>query len=86
MRVLLIPYLIAAALFSQLASANIMSQKTDKGEISKQDAVVLAKKTINGKTLKITEKTNYYTVRILKSDGHVVDLQVNKKTGEVKKE
>lgn len=63
-----------------------MSQKTDNVEISKQDAVILAKKTINGKTLKITEKTDYYTVRILKSDGHVVDLQVNKKTGEVKKE
>ena len=44
----------------------------NKIEINKKQAVELAK--------------NIYTVRILKSDGHVVDVHVNKKTGEVKKD
>jgi len=57
-----------------------------KVEISKKQAVVIAKKLEDGKTLKITDQNDIYTVRILKSNGHVVDVHVNKKTGEVKKD
>ncbi|KTF18029.1 PepSY domain-containing protein [Pseudoalteromonas sp. H105] len=59
---------------------------TKKAEISKKQAVVIAKKLENGKTLKITDQNDIYTVRILKNNGHVVDVHVNKKTGEVKKD
>ena len=58
----------------------------NKIEINKKQAVELAKKIEDGKTLKITVLNDIYTVRILKSDGHVVDVHVNKKTGEVKKD
>ena len=71
---------------SFLKSSSKVTKAVKKTEISKKKAVILAKKTIGGKTLKITEKTDFYTVRILKSDGHVVDLHINKKTGEVKKD
>lgn len=86
MRVLLILNVIAIVCLSNLAHANNTSNKTDKVEISKKKAVILAKQNTDGTTLKITEETLFYTVRILKADGHVVDLKINKKTGEVKKD
>jgi hypothetical protein len=86
MRVLLSLSLIAYISFANFAQANTTTIKTANMEVSKKKAVVLAKQTIGGKTLKISEKIDFYTVRILKSDGHVVDLIVNKKTGEVKKD
>ncbi|GAB0109535.1 hypothetical protein [Pseudoalteromonas distincta] len=86
MRVLLSLSLITCISFSNFIKANQTDENTVNIEVSKKKAVVLAKKTIGGKTLKITEKANFYTVRILKSDGHVVDLHINKKTGEVKKD
>ena len=55
-------------------------------EVSKKQAVLIAKKAEDGRTLKITEQEKVYTVRILKTNGHVVDIHVNKKTGEVKKD
>ncbi|MBB1385700.1 hypothetical protein H5119_09125 [Pseudoalteromonas sp. SG45-5] len=85
MRVLLSLCFIASASVSNFAQATT-AEKTSHAEVDKKKAVILAKQTIDGKTLKITEKTDFYTVRILKSDGHVVDLHINKKTGEVKKD
>ncbi|WP_372761508.1 PepSY domain-containing protein [Pseudoalteromonas sp.] len=72
--------------FANPLQTNTLVTKAGKTEISKKKAVTLAKQTTDGKTLKITERINFYTVRILKTDGHVVDLKINKKTGEVKKD
>lgn len=74
--------------FTQATTTAIQvnSGKINNDEVNKKKAVILAKQEIGGKTLKITEKIDFYTVRILKSDGHVVDLHINKKTGEVKKD
>jgi len=85
MRVLLSLGFIACVSLANFAQAATAIQASH-AEVDKKKAVILAKKTIGGKTLKITEKTDFYTVRILKSDGHVVDLHINKKTGEVKKD
>ncbi|GAA60358.1 hypothetical protein P20652_2224 [Pseudoalteromonas sp. BSi20652] len=85
MRVLSSLGFIACVSFANFAQAATATQAS-YAEVDKKKAVILAKKTIGGKTLKITEKTDFYTVRILKSDGHVVDLHINKKTGEVKKD
>lgn len=74
-------------LFLSVCSTNSQAApQSNKTEINKKQAVELAKKTEDGKTLKITVLNDIYTVRILKSDGHVVDVHVNKKTGEVKKD
>ncbi|ALQ08397.1 MULTISPECIES: PepSY domain-containing protein [Pseudoalteromonas] len=87
MRILLSLTFIACTSFASFSQVNTTATNpTAKAEVSKKKAVILAKKTINGKTLKISEQTDFYTVRILKSDGHVVDLHINKKTGEVKKD
>ena len=86
MRVLLTLNLIAVFCLANVAHANNTNSTPDKIEISKKKAVILAKQTTDGTTLKISEETQSYTVRILKADGHVVDLKINKKTGEVKKD
>ena len=87
MRVLLTLGLIACISVSGAVHASsTVTKAVKKTEISKKKAVILAKAETDGKTLKITEQAKFYTVRILKSDGHVVDLHINKKTGEVKKD
>lgn len=86
MRVLLTLNLIAVFCLANVAHANNTNSTPDKIEISKKKAVILAKQTTDGTTLKISEETQFYTIRILKADGHVVDLKINKKTGEVKKD
>ena len=86
MRVLLTLNLIAVFCLANVAHANNTNSTPDKIEISKKKAVILAKQTTDGTTLKISEETQFSTVRILKADGHVVDLKINKKTGEVKKD
>lgn len=62
------------------------ADKDTKQAISKKQAVELALADFDGKTLKISERGNYYIVRILQSNGRIVDLKVNKQTGEVKKD
>ncbi len=79
MRVLLTLNLIAVFCLANVAHANNTNSTPDKIEISKKKAVILAKQTTDGTTLKISEETQFYTVRILKADGHVVDLKINKK-------
>lgn len=87
MRTVLAINLMAFALLSSVYSNNSFADPAvKKVEISKKQAVELAKKNEDGKTLKITDQNNTYTVRILKNDGHVVDVHVNKKTGKVKKD
>ncbi|MBW4965402.1 hypothetical protein KZZ04_03360 [Pseudoalteromonas sp. CR1] len=86
MRVLLSLIFIACVSFAASSQASATPTKKVDQPVDKKKAVILAKETIGGKTLKITEKPEFYTVRILKSDGHVVDLHINKKTGEVKKD
>jgi len=86
MRVLLTLNLIAVFCLANVAHADNTNSTPDKIEISKKKAVILAKQTTDGTTLKISEEKLFFTVRILKADGHVVDLKINKKTGEVKKD
>ena len=86
MRVLLSLIFIACVSFASNSQASATPTKKVNQPVDKKKAVILAKQSIGGKTIKITEKPEFYTVRILKSDGHVVDLHINKKTGEVKKD
>ena len=83
MRVLLSFSFIALISFAHYVHGEEVISTTKTIDVSKKKAVTLAKEIIGGKTLKITEKIDCYTVRILKDDGHVVDLHINKKTGEV---
>ncbi|MFC0116738.1 PepSY domain-containing protein [Pseudoalteromonas xiamenensis] len=60
--------------------------KTDSDTLTKKEAVELALKEYSGKTLKITDQGSYYIIRILGSNGRVLDVQVDKKTGAVRKD
>ncbi|MGO2011468.1 MAG: PepSY domain-containing protein [Pseudoalteromonas sp.] len=87
MRILFTLSIATSILFLSTALNNVYAnQSVQKAEVSKKQAVELAKGSQHGKTLKITEQTNVYTVRILKTDGHVIDVHINKKTGKVKKD
>ncbi|MBQ4832246.1 PepSY domain-containing protein [Pseudoalteromonas sp. MMG010] len=86
MRAVFVFVLVSIFSFSVPLSANTVNNHDKNTQVSKKKAVFLAKKSTQGKTLKITEHKQFYTVRILKTDGHVVDLQINKKTGKVKKD
>ncbi|KPH59671.1 hypothetical protein AMS58_17110 [Pseudoalteromonas porphyrae] len=87
MRMLLALGVVIFTLFSFSFSNNSYADsQVNKTPITKKQAVELAKKIEDGKTLKITVQNDVYTVRILKADGHVVDIHVNKKTGEAKKD
>jgi uncharacterized membrane protein YkoI len=59
---------------------------TDSNTVSKKQAVELALKEYSGRTLKITDQGTYYVVRILRDNGRVLDVQVDKKTGAVRKD
>ncbi|WP_404340376.1 PepSY domain-containing protein [Pseudoalteromonas mariniglutinosa] len=74
------------SLLLTVISYHAYSATDQKPQVSKKQAVALAEEAEDGKTLKITEQKNVYTVRILKTDGRVVDILVNKKTGKVKKD
>ncbi len=87
MRILFTLSIATSILFlSTAANFAYANQPVKKTEVSKKQAVKLAKENQDGKTLKITEQVKTYTVRILKTDGHVIDVHINKKTGEVKKD
>jgi uncharacterized membrane protein YkoI len=58
----------------------------ESNTVSKKQAVELALKEYSGKTLKITDEGTYYVVRILRDNGRVLDVQVDKKTGAVRKD
>ncbi|KZN28473.1 hypothetical protein N480_10285 [Pseudoalteromonas luteoviolacea S2607] len=60
--------------------------KDTQDTISKKEAVQLATTKQPGKTLKISLEGDFYVVRILQSDGRIIDVKVHKVTGEVKKD
>ena len=74
------------SLLFALSSFHADANKKQAQEVTKKQDVTIAKKSEDGRTLKITEQDKVFTVRILKTNGHVVDVHVNKKTGEVKKD
>ncbi|MBD1581653.1 PepSY domain-containing protein [Pseudoalteromonas sp. S16_S37] len=60
---------------------------TDAGKnIDKKQAIELALAQYQGRTLKITEQSDSFVVRILQTDGRVIDIHVDKKTGAVTKD
>lgn len=46
--------------------------------IGKRQAVQIVKKEYPGQVLKVKEKDSHFKVRVLQSQGHVIDLNVNK--------
>ncbi|MDK1289913.1 PepSY domain-containing protein [Pseudoalteromonas umbrosa] len=75
------------AIFALVCSLTFtQAQAAQQDTISKKEAVQLATTEQPGKTLKISLEGDYFIVRILQSDGRIVDVKVHKITGEVKKD
>ncbi|CAM4145640.1 PepSY domain-containing protein [Pseudoalteromonas byunsanensis] len=77
---------VCSLLFICLTCTQVLGQTPKSKPISKRQAVELALAECQGRTLKITEQSDDYIVRILRDDGRVVDIRVDKKTGTVKKD
>jgi uncharacterized membrane protein YkoI len=79
--------LVCFLLFAATACTHVYAVEKEASDlVTKKQAVELALDNYAGRTLKITENTDSYVVRILQNDGHVVDIRVDKKTGTVKKD
>ncbi|MFC3034642.1 PepSY domain-containing protein [Pseudoalteromonas fenneropenaei] len=79
-------YLLMLAVAASLFITSPMALGFTDDAITKKQAVELALKEYKGRTLKISDHNDYYVVRILQDDGRVIDVQVDKKTGEVRKD
>jgi uncharacterized membrane protein YkoI len=69
-----------------LSITSLSSLANEVTGIDKKQAISLALAEYAGKTLKVSETKDYFVVRILQDDGRIIDLQVDKKTGKVKKD
>jgi len=81
-----LPNCLAVAVFACVLVLSPAQAKNTQDTISKKEAVQLATTKQPGKTLKISLEGDYYVVRILQSDGRIIDVKVHKVTGEVKKD
>ncbi|WP_334028307.1 PepSY domain-containing protein [Alteromonas sp. P256] len=78
-----------AAIFSvifTLSSVNsAYAQQSTSGELSKSQAASRASSAENGRVLKIEQTSTKYRVKVLKKSGRVVSVEVDKRSGKVKK-
>ena len=58
--------------------------KVDK--MGKRQAVQIVKKEYPGKVLKVKDQDKHFRVRVLQTQGRVIDVKVNKADGKVKKD
>ncbi|APE05674.1 MAG: peptidase M4 [Alteromonas sp.] len=81
--------LLRAALFSAclaLVSVNTAyAQQKKSNEVSKSQAASKASSAANGRVLKIEQTSSTYRVKVLKKSGRVVSVDVDKRSGKVKK-
>ncbi|MBE0362323.1 hypothetical protein PULV_a2930 [Pseudoalteromonas ulvae UL12] len=54
--------------------------------MGKRQAVQIVKKEYPGKVLKVKDQDKHYKVRVLQTQGRVIDVKVNKADGKVKKD
>ncbi len=79
-------YSLCCSLILALSSPLFAADKAQPAVTSKKQAIEIAQKQESGKVLKITEQNNTFTVRILKPKGRVIDVIINKKDGQIKKD
>jgi uncharacterized membrane protein YkoI len=75
-----------ALLLVAITLSPLALSESESDTINKKQAVELALKEYSGRTLKITDQGTYYVIRILRDNGRVLDVQVDKKTGAVRKD
>jgi uncharacterized membrane protein YkoI len=58
----------------------------DKQTISKKQAAAIVTKEVPGKIIHVQETKQFYKVRVLRPKGKLVDVNVDKKQGKIKKD
>lgn len=67
-----------------LACSTAMAK--DKQTISKKQAAAIVTKEVPGKIIHVQETKQFYKVRVLRPKGKLVDVNVDKKQGKIKKD
>lgn len=80
MRNLLFLILLFFALQTPLAA----KEKVKTAPVSKEQAAKSAQRQIKGRVLKVDKRQGSYRVKVLKSSGRVVSVEVDSKSGKVK--
>lgn len=73
----------AALALSSIAPA--MALQSSGGDISKSEAAERARIAADGRVLKVEQTSQNYRVKVLKKSGRVVSVEVDKRSGKVKK-
>lgn len=67
-----------------VASSNVLAK--DKQTINKKQAAAIVTKEVPGKIIHVQETKQFYKVRVLRPKGKLVDVNVDKKQGKIKKD
>lgn len=70
-------------LCSSLAQAD---DKSDKLQVSREQAAALAQQRYPGKIVKVQTQKQYYRIRVLQADGRLVTVLVDGQSGRVKRD
>jgi uncharacterized membrane protein YkoI len=74
-----------SVIFTLLSVNSAYAQQSTSGELSKSQAASRASSAENGRVLKIEQTPTIYRVKVLKKSGRVVSVEVDKRSGKVKK-
>ncbi|WP_420935574.1 PepSY domain-containing protein [Alteromonas sp. A081] len=74
-----------SVIFTLLSVSSAYAQQSTSGELSKSQAASRASSAENGRVLKIEQTSTKYRVKVLKKSGRVVSVEVDKRSGKVKK-
>ena len=74
-----------SVIFTLLSVNSAYAQQSTSGELSKSQAASRASSAENGCVLKIEQTSTKYRVKVLKKSGRVVSVEVDKRSGKVKK-
>jgi len=74
-----------SVIFTLLSVNSAYAQQSTSGELSKSQAASRASSAENGRVLKIEQTSKKYRVKVLKKSGRVVSVEVDKRSGKVKK-
>lgn len=75
---------IAQGSFAPLSSTNNINQPTKQLRVSSsQQAAQMAKGRFGGKVLKVQKQKSGYRVKLIKTDGHIISVYVDAKTGRI---
>uniref|UniRef100_A0A486XQL4 PepSY domain-containing protein n=1 Tax=Rheinheimera sp. BAL341 TaxID=1708203 RepID=A0A486XQL4_9GAMM len=72
---------------TMMSSGNVLAMTSPKRlDVTKEQAAMLAQQRYPGKIVKLKAEQQYYRIRVLQSDGRVITVLVDGRTGRVQKE